>query len=309
MKRLLTALSTVLLLASCQKEISSDLLQNNGGGGTGTGPGGGNGNGNTSGLLVKTVAITGSETQTTLYTYDSQKRLETMTISGTSGGMPVNSFHKYMRDGVGRITKVLQKIADMPGTTSDTAVKTFHYPNASTMNYDYSVHIMNMDMGGISMGTIDSSVYTYTSGKMMSYNSYMFSTVMPGSIMMNSKYDFTYDASDRVMNMKLYTDVANPNGAMDLDGEWKYTYGTSSVNNVYVAPSAAQNFALNGLPNTGTHVITKMETSSMTTSPPVNVVITTTYVNGAGNKPVSGTVVAVITGQPTQTTNYTFFYQ
>jgi len=41
----------------------------------------------------------------------------------------------------------------------------------------------------------------------------------------------------------------------------------------------------------------------------MNVVITSNYVNGAGDRAVSGTVVAIITGQPTQTTNYTFFYQ
>jgi hypothetical protein len=304
MRKLLLASAIVTLFASCQKEASFNP-GNDGGTGSGTGTG------STSGLLVKTVAVTGSETQTTAYTYDSQNRLETMKITGVSGGIPINSFHKYVRDNAGRIIKVLQK-ADampMPGASTDTSVKTFHYPNATTMNYDYSVHVITMNVGGISMSTIDSAVYNYSGSKMTSYNQYMFSSVMPGSVMMNSKYEFIYDASDRVTNMKMYSDGGVQGGPMDLDMEWKYTYGTSSMNNVYAASSAAQNLAMHGLPNTTAHFISKMEANSNATSPPVNIVITTTYVNGAGNKPASGTVVTATAGQPTRTTNYTFFYQ
>ena len=91
MKILLTAFLAGILLASCQKEVSFQSGS--------SGNNGGNGNGNTSGLLVKAVAVTGAETQTTIYTYDSQKRLETMSIKGTTGGIPVDSYHKYVRDG------------------------------------------------------------------------------------------------------------------------------------------------------------------------------------------------------------------
>ena len=258
MKKILTAFAIVTLFASCQKEVSIDQSTNNGG----TGGGSGTGSGNGSGLLVKTVAVTGSETQTTLYTYDSQKRLETMTITGVAGGMPVNSYHKFIRDNAGRIVKVLQKIETMPGVSVDTAVKTFHYPDATTFNYDYTVHVMTMDMGGISIGTIDSAVYHYSGNKMTSYDQYMFSTMMPGMVMANSKYDFTYDATDRVTVMKMYSDAANPGGTMDLEMEWKYTYSSASINNVYISANGAQNFALNGLPNTTNHFISKMEAKS-----------------------------------------------
>lgn len=302
MTKLLTAFAAIVLFTSCQKEISLDP-------GNTAVVGSGTNTGNTSGLLVKTVAVTGSETQTTLYTYDAQKRLETIAISGTSGGMPVDSYQKFVRDAAGRIVKVLQKLADQPGTTSDTAVKTFYYPDATTMNYAYSTSVISMTMGGFTMSTVDSSVYSYTGGKMNSYNSYLSSSVMPGTVMLNSRYDFVYDASNRVSDMKVYTDVANPGGAMSLDAQWTYAYSTSTINNAYVSPSAAQNFALNGLPNTSTNVITKTTTASASTSPPTNVTITLTYVTGNGNKPVSGTAVVVSTGQPTQTTNYTFYYQ
>jgi hypothetical protein len=306
MKIVLTAFLATLLLASCQKEVSFQTGNNGNGGGNGNG----NGNGNASGLLVKSVGVTGAETQTTLYTYDSQKRLETMSIKGTGGGIPVDSYHKYIRDGAGRIVKVLQKIADMPGATTDTSVTTYHYPNETTMNYDYRISVGTMNMGGgFSMSTIDSAVYTYNAGKMMSFHSFMSSSLAPGIIMSETKTDFSYDASGNVTGMKVYSDIADPGGAMELIADYTYTYATTSINHVYMAADGAQNFALNGLPNTTTHIITKMEMVSNATTPPMNVVITSNFVNGAGNRAVSGTAVATITGQPTQTTNYTFFYQ
>jgi hypothetical protein len=301
MKILLTAFLAAILLASCQKEVS---LQ------TGSsGNNGGNGSGNTSGLLVKAVAVTGAETQTTLYTYDSQKRLETMSIKGTTGGIPVDSYHKYIRDGAGRIVEVLQKIADMQGVTSDTSVTTYHYPNETTMNYDYRIFVITMDMGGFSMSTIDSTVYSYTSDKMMSFHSFMSSSLAPGIIMSESKSDFSYDASGNVTGMKMYSDISDPGGTMDLIADYMYTYAATSINQVYMTTNGAQNFALNSLPNITTNIITKMEMVSNATTPPMNVVITSSYVNGASNKAVSATVVSATTGQPTQTTNYTFFYQ
>ncbi len=132
MKKLLTALPVVaIFLFSCQKEVSFEISS------------AGNGNGD---LLVKTVAVTGTETMTTLYTYDDQKRLSTITIDGVSGGMKTHSYQKFERDNAGRIVKVIQKV-DMMGIPSDTAIKTMHYPNATTMDYDYSIHIMGMSLG------------------------------------------------------------------------------------------------------------------------------------------------------------------
>jgi hypothetical protein len=310
MKILLTAFLAAILLASCQKEVSFQTGSGGNNGGNGNGNGNGNGSGNTSGLLVKAVAVTGAETQTTLYTYDSQKRLETMSIKGTTGGIPVDSYHKYIRDGAGRIVKVLQKIADMQGVASDTSVTTYHYPNETTMNYDYRIFVITMDMGGgFSMGTIDSTVYSYTADKMMSFHSFMSSSLAPGIIMSESKTDFSYNASGSVTGMKMYSDFSDPGGTMDLIADYTYTYAATSINQVYMTSNGAQNFALNSLPNITTNIITKMEMVSNATTPPMNVVITSSYVNGAGNKAVSATAVVVTTGQPTQTTNYTFFYQ
>ncbi len=296
MKKLLTALPVIaIFLFSCQKEVSFELSS------------AGNGNGD---LLVKTVAVTGTETMTTLYTYDDQKRLSTITIDGVSGGMPMHSYQKFERDDAGRIVKVIQKVGDIMGIPSDTAIKTMHYPDATTMDYDYSIHIMGMSVGqGLpSMQTIDSTVYNYSGGKMISYDSYMSSSLMPGMIMMTSKYDFVYDAQNRVTDMKMYTDVANPGGQQDLMAEWKHTYG-STVSGLYVSSHASQNLLLHGLPSTGSSNIDKSVTTSA--DPQMVLTITFTYVLGSNGKPTTGTAVSTTTGQQnsTQTTNYTFFYQ
>ena len=304
MKILLTAFLVAILLASCQKEVS---FQSGSNGNTG---GNGNGNGNTTGLLVKAVAVTGAETQTTIYTYDSQKRLATMTIEGVSGGMPIHSYQRFERDGAGRIVKVLQKLGDVGGVPSDTAVKTIHYPDATTMNYDYSVHVMGMSMGpGLPpMQTIDSNVYHYASGKITSYDSYMSSSLMPGEIMMSSRYDFAYNAENRVAGMKMYSDVSDPGGTQELVSEWKYTYG-NSVTGGYISSNTSQNLLMNGLPDPGTSNMDKMVMDSPGLA--MNLTITTTFVAGSNGKPVSGTAVSVTTGpqNTTQTTKYTFFYQ
>ena len=303
MKKILTAVSAIILFASCQKEISFD--DGNNGGGTGSG-----GSGNTSGLLVKSIGVTGPETTTTLYTYDAQKRLETITITSIGGSLPMNSYSKFIRDNSGRIVKVLQKLGDFAGATSDTAVKIIHYPNATSLDYDYSVNTMRADFGGMVMTTIDSSVYAYAGGKMTSYAGYLFS-VMPALPPMppsESRTDFGYDASDRVITMKVYNDQVGA-GTLGLFADYKYTYASTSINNLYLSANGAQNFAMHSLPNTSGHVIAKMETVSNATSPPLNMTLTTSFVNGAGNKPVTATATSVTTGQPNQTTNYTFFYQ
>lgn len=309
MKKLLTVFTAIVLLASCQKEIGLDPNSPAGigsGSGTGSTGNGSNSGGSTgSGLLVKTVAVSGTETQTTLYGYDAQKRLETITLSGTSGGLSVDSYQKFVRDGAGRIVKVLQKIADPPGATADTSVKTYRYPDATTLNFDYSFQEQHVTMSGIDMGTVDSCVYTYTSGRMASYRDYMFSSLLPGTVQMNSRWDFTYDASNRVTGMKVYNDAGNPGGPLTLFADYVHTYSLTTVNGLYASASGAQNFALNGSPGTGAGILTK----TVITSSATNVTLTFTFVAGTGNKPTSGTSTAVVSGQPNQTTNYTFYYQ
>src|SRR6476646_3664776 len=137
MKKLLTALPLMaLILFSCQKEVNFDDITDPGNGG-GTAPG------TTGDLLIKSVAVTGTETITTIYGYDGQKRLETSVMEGSSGGMKIHNYTKYIKDASGRISQILQKV-DQDGMSSDTAVNFIHYPDATTLEYDYSVNHISM---------------------------------------------------------------------------------------------------------------------------------------------------------------------
>lgn len=306
MRKLLTAVSVVVLFASCQKEVSFEP-GNTGGGNTGGGSGSGSGTGSGNGLLIKTVAVTGAETVTTQYTYDASNRLLTHTDKGMTGGVPVDSYRRFVRDAAGRIIKVVQKLGDLNGIPSDTAYFTYHYPNGTTMDPDYSVSVMRMSMGGITMATIDSNVYNYAGGKLMSYNSFMssdlFGVAMPIS---EGRWDFTYNTAGYVATLKFFN---NNNSGDPLTETYNVTntYGTT-VNHVYASPSAMQNFIINALPHTSATLVTKMVANTVGVSPAVNVATTFTYTLSNG-RVTSGTSSTVTTGQPTQNTNYTFFYQ
>src|SRR5687768_3896161 len=122
MKIKLTVLLAIsFFFFSCQKELTIET------GNPSTGNG--NGNGSTSGLLVKTVQVKNSDTITTTYGYDNQKRLESLKMVGTTGPMPVNTYKKYERDAAGRIVRILQSV-EMIGFPMDTTITIVHYPNS-----------------------------------------------------------------------------------------------------------------------------------------------------------------------------------
>lgn len=295
-----------MLFSSCQKEISLDSTTTTGGG-TGSG-GNGTGNGNTSGdLLVKTVAVTGTETVTSIYTYDGSKRLSTQTESGVSGGMPVNSYKRFERDAAGRIVRVVQKLGDVGGVPSDTARTTYHYPNATTMEPDYSVAVISMGTNGLTMSTIDSSVYNYSGGKLVSHNGYMSTSIMGMVVPVSeSRWEYTYNAAGHVSAMKTFTNTSSGDPLTETYNI-AFTYGTLANNN-YLSASAMQNFILYNMPNTNAPAVTKSVASSNATTPPVNVTISTSFTSTNG-KITGGTANVVSTGQPAQNTTYTFYYQ
>lgn len=307
MKKILTAVTAITLLASCQKEITFDPA-NPAGAGSGSGStGGGGGSSTGSGLLVKTVAVTGSETQTSLYTYDNNSRLYTQTDNGVSGGMPLNNYKRFERDAAGRIVRAVQKLGDFGGGISDTARVTYHYPTATSVDPDYSRSVQSLNAGGLVLSTIDSVVYQYSGGKLVAYNDYMFSDVLGMSMPVSeNRWEFTYNASGYVTAMKT---LSNTSSGAPLTETYNiaFTYGTLANNN-YTSASAMQNFIVYGVPNTDAPVITKSVASSNATTPPLQVIITTSFTT-AGAKITGGTANVVSTGQPNQTTAYTFYYQ
>lgn len=286
MKNVLTATLIVLSvgLFSCQKEVD-DIFSNNGNTG---------GNGNTSGLLVKVIAVTGTDTLTTLYTYDSQKRMETNTMDGLSNGIQMHSYKKYIRDASSRIY-MIQQVIEENGIVSDTTLETVHYPGTG-MEFDYTINTISM-MG---FSVIDSTRYTYASGRMTNMTSYLSSPLL-GSVLMTTKTDFSYDASENITFLKMYSDIGT--GTMMPIMNQTYTYG-NTINATWLSTNGAQNYLLSGTPGTGNKAFVRAQMDDLT-DPSNSFVMTATYSLGAGNKPLSAT----ITSTPGSVTKYTFFYQ
>jgi hypothetical protein len=291
MKRLLAAtLALTITLFSCQKEPIVDL---------GTTPASGGG-GNTTGLLVKAVAVTGTETLTSVYGYDNQKRLETITMDGSTGGMQIHSYQKFIRDNAGRVIQILQKV-DNNGISSDTTVNNIHYPSSTSMDYDYAVNTISLS----GFSTIDSSVYQYSAGRMTGHTSYLSSPLLGSAIIQTTRYDFSYDASSRLSSDKVYSSGSTPGSPMILAATENFTYA-NVVNPSWSSSSPSQNFLVGGFPQTSTDALSKFQVIDAT-DPSGNTNVSFTYNLGAGNKPVSATVTT--TGAQSQVTNYTYFYQ
>lgn len=287
MKNLLTAALGISCFAlfSCQKEVN-DIFSNN----TNTGS-----NGNSTGLLVKTVSVTGTDSMVTLYTYDNQKRLETMTMDGISNGMQMHSYKKYIRDASSRIAKVLQ-VVEQNGLASDTSIERVHYPG-SAMEFDYTVNPISMS----GLTVFDSTVYSYSSGKMISMLSNLTSPLLGPAIVARTKTDFAYDAAGNITVLKMYADLGS--GTLSPFMNQTYTYG-AAINATWISTNSAQNFLLAGTPATGNKAFIKAQMDDLT-DPSNSFTMTATYTLDAGNKPKS----AMVTSTTGEVTKYTFFYQ
>lgn len=273
----------VVGLFSCQKEVD-DIFANNG-----------NGGGNASGLLVKTIAVTGSDSLTTLYSYDHQNRLETITIDGFSNGMQMHTYKHFIRDGSSRIATIRQ-VMDQNGTTSDTTIETVHYPG-SGMEFDYTLNAISM----LGVSLIDSSVYTYSSGRMTSMESRLSSPLIGPAPLMMTKTEFAYDGSGNVTLLKMYSDLGT--GTLSPLMNQAYTYG-DAVSATWISGNGAQNFLLYGTPATGNKAFVTAQVDDFTT-PSASFSLTASYNLDSDGKLKSAT----ITSTSGQVTNYTFYYQ
>ncbi len=302
----------VLMMVSCQKEIdwSVNPSTGTGTGGSGGGTGGsGGGTGSSGTLLIKDVSVNGSETLTTDYTYDAQSRFETESIYGTSGGMSFKSYRKLFRDAAGRIVMIKQKVEQGTMPSTDTSITIYHYPNATTKEYDYSIMNTGALMG---METIDSVVYTYSGGNMISNSHYMSTTmggvqIIPSSL--SQKWDYTFDASGKVTKVVNYSNLSSTPGApLDLAATYTYTYGTVSFQAFYTT-NGAQNYAMAGLPSGNPTQVQSMTVVSPGT-PQVDRTITNTYTLGANGLPATIKQTEVIVTPPaTRVYNHALTYQ
>jgi hypothetical protein len=288
----------VVSIVSCQKGI--DWSTPTGSGGTGGSGGSGGGSGT---LLVKIVAITGADTMTTLYTYDSQKRLETDLMEGKTGGMYNKSYRKLFRDNDDRIIQIKQKI-DQNGISSDTSITNYYYPSATSKEYSYSI----METGLMGLTTVDSTRYTYSGNNMVKNDHFMSSYLMGIQIAppsLSQRFEFTYDGSGKVTEMKGYSSPpGTPGQPIELLATYTHTYGSLSIAGYYTS-NAAQNYATGGMP-TANHAFLSKTVIVSPTVPQANMTMNYAFVLGSNGMPSTSTLTKI---PANEVTKYTYYYQ
>jgi hypothetical protein len=128
-----------ILIWSCQKEIDW---------GSGS-----------SGLLMKTVTKSGTDSTVVEYSYDGAKRLVREKMKGVVGGTDVDNDLTIYRTSAGIITKTVQKSALLLLAGLDSIITTYNY-NTSTNRYTSAVFSVTL------FGTTirDSAAFTYDAG-------------------------------------------------------------------------------------------------------------------------------------------------
>jgi len=189
---------TSLFFASCQKEDVYPPLSGS------------------NAKLLKSVSVSDAETSTTTYTYTSDGKIDVINMTGTSGGMDIGNYRKFYRDANGRIIRIAEKFPPQNSIEADTVYTYVHYPDATTLNYDYTVQKIIVDVYEVN----DSSLLTYNSNNQVIENyTYQTSTIFSPS--QEIKIHYTYDAAGNATKIELYS---NSTGAMELSSTFDVTY-------------------------------------------------------------------------------------
>lgn len=267
------------VFSSCQKEFSVE-----------------NGNNRVKGLLVKTVAVTGSDTLTTLYTYDNLSRLETETTDGTSSGDTIHHYIRFTRDFTTRITGITEQVTE--GSTAYDSMRTrIYYNDPLALEYSYSV--TNTLYAGLL--AFDSTVYTFDTSKLLSAE--IFTSVPDLAIpyTLTERNDFFYNSEGNVEKRDYYT---LSGGGMLFTTTFNYAYDGAPDYGWYTV-NGAQNYLLVGLPNMLSKNVSRLDVIDQTGNAQ-NLSVLTKLDVGDDQKPNSGVVTISALNR---TTRYTFYYQ
>lgn len=176
--------ATILLLASCQKEITGD---NGGGGGPTT----------TGGRLVMIKSKTGASDTTQIeYSYDASGRLVREKITGISGGMSLDNDFVINRNSSGIITSTVQKSPTLIAAGVDSAVIVYHYDAASS-KYTYA----KGDIAIPGFTVTDSTIYTYDASGKITKDEHYLSTPgfpLPPTLSLQNTYAYSADGKNVV---------------------------------------------------------------------------------------------------------------
>lgn len=254
------AVTAALLLFSCEKERSFDPDNNTPGGNVG------------SGLLDRTVTKFGTDSITTSYEYDAQKRL----ILYKSGGMFLGTSGevqlKFVRNAQGIIQKSILKTDFFASMGIDSIVRTVHY-DVSKARYS-SMAAAYFDG---SDNVQDSTVFTYNAaGKIVGVE--YFYDYATGTYMRDGKSEYTYDAAGNVSKEKNY----GYNGTYEPYDESVYEFD-NKINPIFLGN---EGFVLGDIITFSPNNQTK-KTYTDFTDPTASGVTTSVYNYNANNKPAS----------------------
>lgn len=281
MRKTLTALcAAAVLFTACQKEPSFDDPSGNPGGGTG---------GPVTGLLVRSVEVSGTDSNVVAYTYNGAGKLTQIDASGTSAS-PLT--YKLLRNAAGIITRSVAISPDLAAVGIDSLVVNAFY-NAATSRYTHTRY--DIDLGGVLYS--DSTVYAYnSSGEITSATSY--GKVLTTPYLASSRMDYTY-SNGNVATQKGYTyDMAA--STWTLAESVTYTYDTR-VNPLKLGVEAILIGMVNYAGNNNPTLLDFTDPADASN----NFSQASTYTYNSANKPSGGTMV-----ENPGATNYTlrFYY-
>jgi hypothetical protein len=212
----LVAFAAIISLVSCQKEISLDLgTTNPGGGGGGTG-GGGGGTGSTGTLLKKIVTKDITDSLVENFGYDSQKKLIAYSVKGANVATgDRDERYTITRDAQARISQVKEISSEDGGITYDTITSNVFYTSGTAKTIAYYITVTNST-------DRDSSVVTYTSGKISKVKTYQYNGT---TYDVSDESVYTYSAGGNLTSVKSY-DLST---GSTLILERNYTYDTKTT--------------------------------------------------------------------------------
>jgi YD repeat-containing protein len=269
MRKLLIALSAVMVVMSaCQKEGSYE--DPNGGNG-GSGGGGGT---NPQGLLTRVVYATSTDSTITDYTYDGAKRLATLTYAASG----TTQFTRLTRNASGILTQYTTKSPDLASIGLDSVVT---YVGYNTAKSQYAYSLLTVTVSGVTYK--DSAAFVYDgSGNIVSKMDY--AQAGPSPYQLYAKTDYGY-AGGNLVSEKNYS--YNGSATPDLDETFTYTYD-AKVNPLKVGPEAI--VALYDVTYFSNNNVVKVDYVDNADASN-NYTLTSTLTYNSANKPSGGTAV------------------
>ncbi len=185
----LFTLST-LLLFSCQKEVDFANSNNNGNGGNG-----GNG-GNSGTLLTKLVSVSGTDSSSLIFGYNSSKKLITLDILAVSGGTNSLTQERAERNSQGIIQKLILKDDQYQQVGLDSVETIIGYSSGK-----YTYKLTSIDLGVL---VYKDSVALISDGSGKIITERTFDDIGAGSYDETSKTEYTYSGNN-IATIKYYS--------------------------------------------------------------------------------------------------------